>query len=160
MLNLLLQLDNFNDNNAYFYEQLQNTTIPAQLVMYRRLNYLHPNFTLNNIIIPLTFENIVVEHYYDKFKYKFASTPYNQSLICKLNAIELNLLKKAFNGVDCRNKKMQLNLSEQLKMGYIKVASPNNKTSLSVLLKIIGVWENTTDYGLNFKVSFALAQNN
>ena len=48
------------------------------------------------------------------------------------------------------HKKKNLKLSEQMSTGYIKYII-DNTISNSYILKISGIWESTSEYGLTFK---------
>ena len=54
------------------------------------------------------------------------------------------------------NKIKKYKIAEQMKLGFIKLFSNDlsittEKTALNFALKISGVWENTTEYGLTYK---------
>jgi hypothetical protein len=72
----------------------------------------------------------------------------------KICEIEFNLLQKA--GCVIKNKTPQYKIQEQFKNSHIKIVSENMPTTTSAttfLLKISGIWETETQYGVTYKFS-------
>jgi HD superfamily phosphohydrolase len=69
-----------------------------------------------------------------------------------LSTIEKELLSK----INIPNKKPISRITEQLTNGYIKIFRDNNKlfnnnNQHEFILKISGIWENESDYGITYK---------
>ena len=68
--------------------------------------------------------------------------------------MEYNLLQKAISII--KNKTPQYKIQEQFKNSHIKIVSDNTPTTnstTSFLLKISGIWETETQYGVTYKFS-------
>jgi hypothetical protein len=68
--------------------------------------------------------------------------------------MEFNLLQKA-SGI-IKNKTPQYKIQEQFKNSHIKIVSENTPATSSTttfLLKISGIWETETQYGVTYKFS-------
>jgi len=69
-------------------------------------------------------------------------------MIDNIKVIEEDILKK----YEIKDKIVQFKIYEQLKNGNIKIFSDiTNKTCASFILKISGIWETQTSYGLTYK---------
>ena len=112
-----------------------------------RILYTNSLVTLNGIYILIKLNDIVCDKYYNK--YKCAFDVYNHiDIINNLKNIEENILKK----VDIKNKLPQYKIYEQLKNGNIKIFNDIGiKSSCSFILKISGIWETFSNYGLTYK---------
>jgi ribosomal protein L9 len=102
---------------------------------------------LNGIYIAVNITYTNIEKYYNKFKCTFDINQYKE-IIDGLRSIEERLLKK----VNIYGKIGQHKIYEQLKNGNIKVFSESfDKINNTFLLKIAGIWETETEYGLTYK---------
>ena len=109
--------------------------------------YSTPLFTLNGIYISFNIINTSIDKYYNKYKYSFDTTQYKE-FIDKLKIFEEGLIKK----IGIIDKIPQYKIYEQFKNGNIKVFSnTSDKIGNNFLLKIAGVWETATEYGLTYK---------
>ena len=144
-MNIVKQIDQYNENNVILCEPIKNNIMNEGSFI--RLLYSDPNCILNGIYLLFTINDIVCEKYYSKFKCIFNTVNY-KGLIENIKLIEENLLKK------CRviNKIPQYKISEQLKNGNIKIFNEiDNKAVCSFILKISGIWETHSNYGLTYK---------
>lgn len=144
-MNIVKLIEQYNENNVILCEPIKNNVMNEGSFI--RLLYSDPNCILNGIYLLFTINDIVCEKYYSKFKCTFNSLNY-KSLIENIKLIEENLLKK------CKtiNKIPQYKIYEQLKNGNIKIFNEiENKTVSSFILKISGIWETHSNYGLTYK---------
>jgi glutamine synthetase type III len=112
-----------------------------------RILYSTNNVTLNGVYLLIQLNDIVSEKYYNKNKCTF-SVINHKELIEKIRIIEENLLKK----IEINNKIPQFKIHEQLINGNIKFFSDYfSKSNNSFILKISGIWETHTHYGLTYK---------
>ena len=112
-----------------------------------RIIYSTSFFILNGIYISIQINYTSVDKYYNKFKCSFDANQYKE-LIEKLKNIEKGLLKKS--GII--GKIPQYKIYEQLKNSNIKAFSNTfNQIDNNILLKIAGIWETDTEYGLTYK---------
>jgi hypothetical protein len=108
---------------------------------------------MNGVYLMVSLNDITFEKYYQKYKCTFNSQA-NMKTTNKICDIEFNLLQKAGNVI--KNKTPQYKIQEQFKNSHIKIVSDNIPTTTSTttfLLKISGIWETETQYGVTYKFS-------
>lgn len=144
-MNIVIRTDQYDDNCIYFCEPIKNNIMNEGNFI--RILYTNSLVTLNGIYILIKLNDIVCDKYYNK--YKCAFDVYNHiDIINNLKNIEENILKK----VDIKNKLPQYKIYEQLKNGNIKIFNDIGiKSSCSFILKISGIWETFSNYGLTYK---------
>lgn len=142
---LVKTIEQYNEDFVYFYEPIKNNIMnEGQFI---RIIYSTPLFVLNGIYIVVNINYTNIEKYYNKFKCTFDTNQYKE-IIDSLRLIEEGLLKK----VNICGKIAQHKIYEQLKNGNIKVFSESSdKINNTFLLKIAGIWETETEYGLTYK---------
>jgi hypothetical protein len=146
-MNLVKDLNQYDDSYIIFCEPTKNNVMNDGNFI--RILYSTNNFTLNGIYLFITLKDIVCDKYYNKYKCNF-NVNNHKDLIEKIKLIEENILKKLENVF--YNKFPQYKINEQLKNGYIKVFQEiQNKSDVSFILKISGVWEINSSFGLTYK---------
>lgn len=149
-MNLVKTIDQYNDNYVYFSEPITNNIINDSKFI--RIIYSTPLCILNGIYIYINFNIINIEKYYNKFKCAFEQT-HSKHIVERLRIIEEGLLNK----VNISNKCPQYKMNEHLKIGNIKVFSEtSDQIANHFLLKIAGIWETDTEYGITYKFSTTL----
>jgi hypothetical protein len=144
-MNIVKNIYQYNEDYVYFCEPIKNNIMNNSNFI--RIIYSTSFFILNGIYITIEINHTSVNKYYNKFKYSFEVNQYKE-LIEKLKIIEEGLLKKS--GI--LGKIPQYKIYEQLKNSNIKVFSDTfNKIDNTFLLKIAGIWETETEYGLTYK---------
>jgi hypothetical protein len=144
-MNIVKRLDQYDDNNIFFCEPIKNNIMNDGNFI--RILYSSINFTLNGIYLLINIHDIICEKYYMKYKCTF-NIFYHKDMIDNIKVIEEDILKK----YEIKDKVAQFKIYEQLKNGNIKIFSDvTNKTSASFILKISGIWETQTNYGLTYK---------
>ena len=144
---LVKDLDQYDDNNILFCDSIKNNIINDGNFI--RILYSPPDFTLNGIYLLINFKNVFCDKYYNKYKYIF-NVENHKNLIEKIKVIEENILKKLETLF--HNKFPQYKIYEQFKNGFIKVFQEiQNKSDVDIILKISGVWEVNSTYGLTYK---------
>jgi hypothetical protein len=148
-MNVILELEQFDVNNVYFQESVKNTIMDNSNFI--RVIYSNSVFMLNGIFIKFNLNIIHVEKSFNKFKCIFDKQR-NTNEIVAISTIEKDLLSK----INIANKKPIYRISEQLTNGFIKIFIDNNKlfnnnNQHEFILKISGVWENESDYGITYK---------
>lgn len=137
-------INDFNINDIYFNRSVNNTVIDNG--KFTRVLYSCPLYTINSLLYTLNFVGIKIENSYTKYKC-FFSCEKNKDIINKVKQIENTILEASEikkNKIFC--------ISEQLKTGYIKLFEHTNSTKeKQFILKISGIWETETDFGLTFK---------
>ena len=144
-MNIVKNIYQYNEDYVYFCEPIKNNIMNNGNFI--RIIYSTSFFILNGIYITIQINYTSVNKYYNKFKYSFDVNQYKE-LIDKLKIIEEGLLKKS--GI--LGKIPQYKIYEQLKNSNIKVFSDSfDKIGNTFLLKIAGIWETDTEYGLTYK---------
>jgi len=144
-MNIVKNINQYNEDYVYFCEPIKNNIMNNGNFI--RIIYSTSFFILNGIYISMQINYTSVDKYYNKFKCSFDTNQYKE-LIEKLKIIEKGLLKKS--GI--LGKIPQYKIYEQLKNSNIKVFSDSfDKIGNTFLLKIAGIWETETEYGLTYK---------
>lgn len=144
---LIKNIEQYNEDCVYFLEPIKNNIMNNGNFI--RIIYATSSFVLNGIYINIKINNISIDKYYNKYKCSFDVTQYKE-LIDKVRIIEERIIKK----IGIINKIPQYKIYDQLKNGNIKVFSDTfDKIKNTFLLKIAGIWETETEYGLTYKFS-------
>jgi hypothetical protein len=147
-MNIVKTLDQYDENCIYFCDPIKNNVMNEGNFI--RILYSTPTFVLNGVYLLIRLNDIIVEKYYNKYKCIF-NVNNHKDVIEGVKTIEDNLLKK----INVKNKFAQNKIYDQLKNGNIKIFSDvNPKTYVNTfLLKISGIWETETQYGVTYKFS-------
>jgi len=142
---LVKNIEQYNEDHVYFLEPIKNNIMNNGNFI--RIIYSTSLFVLNGIYININLNYTSIDRYYNKYKCSFDTNEY-KDLIEKLRIIEDGLIKK----ISIIGKVPQFKIYEQLKNGNIKVFSEtSDKIGNTFLLKIAGIWETETEYGLTYK---------
>ena len=145
-MNIVKTIEQYDDNNIYFCEAIKNNIMNDGSFI--RILYSTHHFVINGIYLYINLNDVSIEKFYNKYKCNF-NINLNKDLINNLKVIEENVLKK----IIINNKIPQYKIYEQIKNGHIKVFCENNNIKITNLfiLKISGIWETNTNYGLTYK---------
>ena len=144
-MNIVKTIDQYNEEFVYFCEPIKNNIMNDGNFI--RIIYSTQLFILNGIYIIININHTNIDKYYNKFKCSFDVNQHKE-LIKNILLIEEGLLKKVY----INNKLPQCKIYEQLKNGSIKIFSDSfEKINNKFLLKISGIWETETEYGLTYK---------
>ena len=141
---LIKKLEQYEDHYVHLCEPIKNNIISDG--NFFRIIYSTHDVTLNGIYLLIELKNVMCEKHYNKYKYSFNVNTHND-VINNIKKIEESLLNKIkFNKNPC------FKIYEQFTTGNIKLftESPSNK-NMRVVLKMSGIWENETNYGLTYK---------
>lgn len=134
----------FNIDDIYFNKSINNTVLNNG--KFTRVLYSTELYTINSLLYNIKIHNLTLEHNYNKFKCYFSKEK-NKDICNKIITMENEILE--YSGI---HKKKQLYISEQLDKGCIKLFdNENTKQTKELILKISGIWETDTDYGLTYK---------
>jgi hypothetical protein len=197
-MNIVKQLDQFNETNLYYCQPIKNNIIEDGVFI--RILYKVNTFVLNGVYLLLPLKDVRIEKYFNKQKYIF-DIHKNKYIVDKVKEIEESILKTAnirnkiplhkisdnithgnlkiinyntmstqqgqgnhikngFGYIDFREKdkdnKERDNNKEKDNMNTNHITETNNhitetNTDMYVILKISGIWENDTYYGVTFK---------
>lgn len=143
-MNLVKSIEQYNYKNIFFCEPIKNNIMTDGNFI--RILYSTPSFTLNGIYLLINFNDISCEKFYSKYKCSF-NISNNKDTTDNLKLIEEELLKKYKS-----NKTASYKIYDQIKCGYIKIFTDvGNKSQISFVLKISGIWETQYNYGLTYK---------
>jgi uncharacterized membrane protein YukC len=147
-MNIALNINQFETNNIYFCDPIKNNVVNDGLFI--RIIYSTDFFVTNGINLFVQLHDLSIEKFYNKYKCSFHLIN-NKNIIENIQQIEENILKN----INIKNKIIQKTLSDQLRIGNIKIFSENIDITNNYLfvLKISGIWETDTHIGLTFKFS-------
>jgi hypothetical protein len=144
---IIKKLEQYNENYVYFCEPIKNNIVQDGIFI--RILYSSPEVVFNGIYLEFSLYDIYFEKYYNKYKCTFNVTHNgNKELIEKIRIMEENLLKKYM----LPGKVSHFKIYEHIRNGNIKIFCDNIPKNNSILvLKISGIWETVTNYGLTYK---------
>ena len=144
-MNIIKNIDQFNINNIFFCDPIKNNIMVESNFI--RILYSTDLFVMNGIYLSLSFQIIYIEKYYNKYKCSFDANVH-KVLIDKLKQIEESIIAL----LPIKDKTPDYKLYNQIKNGNIRIFSEDNEKINNVfLLKISGVWETDTMYGITYK---------
>jgi hypothetical protein len=180
-MNIVKQLNQFNESNIFFCQPIKNNIIENGVFI--RILYKINTFVLNGVYLLLPLYDVRIEKYYNKQKYIFdvnknrhivdkvkeieetilkkaCITNKTPSFKISENITHGNLKIINYNSHSQNNNvnKYYANIDYvqtnqlQIEQEQSNDASKTNNNIL-VILKISGIWENDTSYGLTFKCS-------
>jgi len=148
-MNVVIKEGQFNLTNVYYTEPIQNIIMDnSQFV---KIVYSNEDVMMNGIYLLVDLKHINKESYFKKIKITY-DTCLNKNILNRIYEIENQLLQK-YNS----NKKIQRKIIyDTLNNGVIKLFPNDEKDVISnnnsFILKISGIWENETEYGLTYKL--------
>ena len=142
-MNLAINIDDYNENNIFFHEAIKNTVIDNSNFI--RCIYSNNLFTLN---VKFNLRISHIDKYFNKYKCNY-ETESNKHVLELLEHIETSILQRK----KIQNKRMIYKIREQINLNNIKLYTENvdNLINGNFILKISGIWENETEYGITFK---------
>jgi hypothetical protein len=144
---LVKNLDQYHNSHVFFCDSIKNNVMSDGNFI--RILYSTNNITLNGIYLLIKLKDITCDKYYNKYKCVF-NTSTHKDFIEEIRSIEESVLNKFENTFN--NKHPELKIYEQLKNGFIKIFQEiQSKPVNNFILKISGVWETQTNYGLTYK---------
>ena len=146
---LCVNLNDFNSEKLLINNKIRNNIITNSY--FYRLYYSDDEFISNGIVIVFKLYDVSLEKYFNKNKLIFNSRK-NIENIQKLNKLEEELL----NALNLENKEKKCLIKEQLDNNFLKIINERNNVLkkndvCNIIIKISGIWESKTDYGLTFR---------
>ena len=148
-MNVVIKEEQFKISNIYYTEPIQNIIMDNS--QFIKIVYSNQDIMMSGIFLLVELKHITKESYFKKIKITY-DTSLNKNILNRIYEIENQLLQK-YN----IHKKIQRKIIyDTLNIGVIKLF-PNNENDLinnnnSFILKISGIWENDTEYGLTYKL--------
>ena len=144
-MNLFKKIQQYDEDNIFFCEPIKNNIMAEGNFI--KILYSTFNVTFNGVYLLIQLNDVIIDKQYNKNKCIF-NVNNNIEIIEKIKVIEENILKKVL----INNKNPQFKIYEQLINGSIKFfCNINTKLNNSFILKISGIWETQTNYGLTYK---------
>ena len=148
-MNVVIKEDQLNITNVYYTEPIQNIIMDNS--QFIKILYSTQDIILNGIYLLVELKHIIKEKYFKKIKISY-DVNVNKSMLHKIYEIENQLLNK----YNIKHKIQRKIIYDTLSHGVIKMF-PNNENDIinnknSFILKISGIWENTAEYGLTYKL--------
>ncbi len=144
-MNIVLDTEQFHPQSVFFHDAVKNTVMDDSDFV--RICYSNALFSLNGVLLKLHIRTSAVEKYFNKYKCSY-DVGANREEICRVTGIEREILQRLNS-----RKRPNYRISEQLHTGNIKLFTDHveSKVPDEYILKISGVWETDTDYGLTYK---------
>lgn len=143
-MNIILDKSQFDFNYIFFKDKIKNTVYNDSSFM--RIFYSKSNFIMNSISIMVQFKNLKVMYNGNKYigHFKYCE---NTDIINYIKHLECYLLNIANI-----NKQRVYSLQNQLTNEFLKIYNVVDDKNISKLyLKISGIWETNTSYGITYK---------
>ena len=142
---MAIPLKQYKSSNIFFGEPIRNNIIENSV--FRRIIYSQPDISFNSINIFLTFGFLSVRKLYNKWKCIFNDSAIKNTLL----SIESNILQK----LRMCNKNPIYSITQQVQNNMFKVFSdvmkPGDFNDYTIVLRISGIWESETEYGITNK---------
>ena len=143
-MNLVNTISQFDNKHIFLCDPIKNNIMNDGNFI--RILYSTPEYTLNGVYLMVHFNDLTCDKFYNKYKCNF-NIANHKDIIEQLKSIEETLLKK-YN----TNKIPSYKIYEQVKCGFIKIFTDVGiRQNCSFILKISGIWETQTNYGLTYK---------
>ena len=145
-----LELEGVKPENLIIAEAMHNTVIDNSSFM--RLMYSEGNVSFNGLHIRCPLASMHVERYFHKHRCTFDLGD-NKRLIDGLARLEDTILWAA----NVPSKRRRHGLACQLSGGFVKIFTEGDQVQggYEILLKISGIWESETEYGITYKFLIA-----
>lgn len=151
-MNLVTNIHNFNENYLFFSEPIRNNIMNGGNFI--RFIYSTHEMTMNGLFFQISLENSEIEKQFNKWRCSF-SVDDHKDIVSSLSMLETQILNKHFSSPFKRRKNQ---IAEQFSSGSIKLVESSifeNASTMAdknnFLIKISGIWETDTEYGLTFK---------
>jgi len=146
---LCVNLNDFNSEKLLINNKIRNNIITNSF--FYRLYYSDNEFISNGVVIVFKLYDVSFEKYFNKNKLIFNDKK-NIFNIQKLNLLENELL----SALKLENKEKKYLIKEQLDNHFLKIINDRNNTlknidNCNIIIKISGIWESKTEYGLTFR---------
>jgi len=149
-MNIVLTTEQFNKDKIYFTDPIENIVMDDSKFI--KILYSNELITLNGIFIDVKLKILHRENYFKKIRYLF-DTGYNKDILQQIYNIEDNILTH-YNS----NKRKKTIIKDSLSSGLMKIFPNSENTNYNsniFILKISGLWENATEYGVTYKISIS-----
>jgi hypothetical protein len=146
-MNVIIEKNKFDVNKIIFLDSVKNTVINNGY--FYRLLYSDEYFSLNSIYFTLDIKTRSIDRYFNKVKFIF-DIQQNEKEIKIFEKIENDLLKK----MNIPKKKPVFKIKELFRNNFFKLFHNSSESIYSnrLLLKVSGIWETSSEYGITYKI--------
>lgn len=142
---LVKDINQYDKSHVHFSNSIKNNIMKNGNFI--KILYFTPLIKLNGIYLKINIENFLNEKNIYRNNYIFDAF-LNSELIEQIKNIEIDIL----NMSQILNKNPEYDLYKKLISGNIKIITNTIGTKYeNFIIKISGIWENETNYGLNYK---------
>jgi hypothetical protein len=144
-MNINVPIDKFDINNIFYSEKIKNTVMPDSYFI--RIIYSNSLFTLNGVYLKCFFSILNISNHYNKYLCTLEPGK-NNDILNLLQLIEKRILNKFI----IPEKQPIYGLRDTISHNVIKIFSDLHPVDTTFfILKISGIWESKSEYGLTFK---------
>ena len=142
---IVLKLGDFDINNIFFLDRVKNTVMENS--NFSRVIYSNETFSLNGIFVSFDIKLYNIEKSFNKYKCLF-DIKNHDDIVIKISNIEQHIM----NRYKFEKKTPIYRIKDQLTNGFLKIFNEIlYKEKNEFILKIYGIWETDTEYGLTYK---------
>jgi hypothetical protein len=149
---LTLPLKEITEENIFFLNSKKNMILIDGI--FTKLIYLHEFFSMNGIYIslPISVEHIEINPIIQQKYTIYFSINTHMNLIENIDILEKSILNKYHTYTN--NKVPIYSIQSCLRLGFFKIFKESKilQKNTGFALKISGIWENTKNYGLSYKI--------
>lgn len=144
-MNVAVDMNEFNINNVFYQKPINNTVMDDSNFI--RILYSNELITINGIFIKINLKIESIDAYYNKYRCAYQEN-LNREVINYIKNLESLILHNYKT-----SKKPAYKIKEQLDTMSIKIFTETNvrKVPSEFILKISGLWETSTEYGITYK---------
>lgn len=144
-MNVAVNMNEFNINNVFYQKPINNTVMDDSNFI--RILYSNELITINGIFIKINLKIESIDAYYNKYRCAYQEN-LNREVINYIKNLESLILHNYKT-----SKKPAYKIKEQLDTMSIKIFTETNvrKVPSEFILKISGLWETSTEYGITYK---------
>lgn len=144
-MNVAVDMNEFNINNVFYQKPINNTVMDDSNFI--RILYSNELITINGIFIKINLKIESIDAYYNKYRCAYQEN-LNREVINYIKNLESLILHNYKT-----SKKPAYKIKEQLDTMSIKIFTETNVRNVpsEFILKISGLWETSTEYGITYK---------
>ena len=147
---LALDLYQYDPNCFYYLDTDKNMLMEG---LFTKIMYTHSYFTMNGLFFYFPIQYSYIESCTDKYYIHFDpnNTP-NKDILDVVLKLETQILLH-YASFTNRRKMSNMTMYKQLLKGKIRIheSSPANMNTCQYILKISGIWETDTEFGITYK---------
>jgi hypothetical protein len=148
---LVLDLYHYDSQCFYYLDSQKNALMDG---LFTKIIYTHSYFTMNGLFFFFPIQHSYIEPMKDKYYVHFdPNLTQNKAIMDILFKLETQILLHYASFVN-RRKASNMTMYKHLLKGKLRIHEPSPVSSLDVsqyILKISGIWETDTEFGVTYK---------